>query len=160
MKLKFDKNGSLVAEDKMKSKETPDTFQAQQKILGGLDKLKIGSGKNAIPIGESVLGGASSVLISEVIDGVMPTNLKGGIASSVIRLVAGIFIMNIAKPIIGQGSADIGKAFITFDSLRDVIPVDQWIRGVTSTFRAGQPQAPVGAYGMTHNDELDAWLHA
>lgn len=160
MKLKFDSKGSLVSDDKKTTTETPDTFEAQQKLLGGLDKLKIGTGKNAIPIGESLLGGTSATLISEVIDGVMPHNLSQGIAGSIIRLVSGIFLLNVAKPLIGQGSADIGKAFITYDSMRGIIPLDQWIRGLTGTFSAGQPPVPTGAYSMTHNDELNAWLHA
>ena len=157
MKLKFDENGKLTSEEKTNNQ---DTFEANQRLLSGLDKLKIGSGKNAIPIGESLLGGSASILVSEVIDGVVPSNLGGGLGP-VIRLVAGIFIMNMAKPILGQGSTDIGKAFITFDAVRDILPVDNFISGLTGGLRmnAGNPPVPVSAYSGTNPQaELNAWL--
>ena len=158
MKLKFDENGKLTSEEKTNNQ---DTFEANQRLLSGLDKLKIGSGKNAIPIGESLLGGSASILVSEVIDGVVPSNLGGGLAGPVIRLVGGIFVMNLMKGILGQGSTDIGKAFITFDAVRDILPVDNFISGITGGLRmnAGNPPVPVSAYSGTNPQaELNAWL--
>ena len=38
MKLMFDENGKLVSESS--TKDTPENFQANQKILGGVDRLK------------------------------------------------------------------------------------------------------------------------
>tara|TARA_R110000744_G_scaffold94879_1_gene183461 strand:- start:232 stop:717 length:486 start_codon:yes stop_codon:yes gene_type:complete len=159
MKLQFDDNGTLVSE-KPKTKSSNDSFQAEQG-LGGLNKLKIGSGKNSIPLGESLLGGGASILTSELIDGIVPSNLGGGYAGPIIRLVAGIFVLNMMKPIIGQGSSDIGKAFITFDSIRDLIPVDNFISGITGNLKmnAGNPPVPVSAYaGSNPQAELNAWL--
>jgi hypothetical protein len=157
MKLQFDDNGTLVSE---KPKSKNESFQAEQG-LSGLTKFKIGSGKNSIPLGESLLGGGASILTSEIIRGLVPSNLAGGFAGPVVQLIAGILAMNMLKPVIGQGSADIGKAFITFDAVRDIIPVDNFISGITGNLKmnAGNPPVPVSAYaGSNPQAELNAWL--
>ena len=165
MKLKFDNNGNLISEKS--SKDTSGNFQAEQKILGGVDKLKIGTGKNAIPIGESLLGGSSATIVSEIISGIIPSGMGGGLAQPIIRLVGSIFILNLMKGVIGQGSADIGKAFVTFDAVRDLLPIDQFICGIAGPLRMGNsfgaenPPVPASAYSGTNPQaDLNAWLSA
>ena len=165
MKLMLDNDGNLVTEKS--SKDSSGNFQAEQRILGGVDKLKIGTGKNAIPIGESILGGTGATIVSEIISGVIPANLGGGIAEPIIRLVGSIFVLNLMKPILGQGSTDIGKAFVTFDAVRDLLPIDQFISGIAGPLRMGNsfgaenPPVPASAYSGTNPQaDLNAWLSA
>ena len=165
MKLVFDENGKLVSEKS--SEDTSGNFQAEQKILGGVDRLKIGTGKNAIPIGESILGGTGATIVSEIISGVIPQNLGGGIVEPIVRLVGSIFVLNLMKPILGQGSTDIGKAFVTFDAVRDLLPIDQFISGIASPLRMGNsfgaenPPVPASAYSGTNPQaDLNVWLNS
>jgi len=71
------------------------------------------------------------------------------------------------KPIIGQGSTDIGKAFVTFDSVRDLLPIDQFISGIASPLRMGNsfgaenPPVPASAYsGSNPQADLNVWLNS
>ena len=89
-----------------------------------------------LPIGSAIIGGASAVIVSEVIDGFvqdpMTRNLvKGGVAVVGFRTLKGF---------LGQASANIFVGLIVFSIAREILPIDDWIariRGFIPTDQLG-----------------------
>ena len=166
MKLMFDKDGNLT--EKISSEnDSSVNFQAEQtKLLKGVTNLKVGSGKNSIPLGESVLGGAGATIVSEIIQGIIPSNLTG-MPSTIIRLIGSIFALNLMTPILGQASTSAGKLFVTYEAVRDLLPIDSLIGNLGGSLKMGNsfgaenPPVPASAVSGTNPQaELDAWQNS
>lgn len=78
-----------------------------------------------LPVGEALLGGAGAVLFSEVVGGFLPT--QPGIMSAVVKGAGAWAAQRFVKGPIGQTAA----LFLTFDAILELLPVDQWVRGLT-----------------------------
>jgi hypothetical protein len=151
MKVKFDTdNGTLKPTFDADSSEN---FEAEQKLLGGLDKLKVGQ----IPVGESLIGGTIAGVISSVIGGAVG-NMGGGIIAPILKIVGGVFIANSLRGFIGTGSTSVAKYFLVYDGIRDIIPLDNLISQIIPRFNAGQPKTPAEFITATNpNPTLNEW---
>jgi hypothetical protein len=155
MKVKFDTdNGTLKP---VFDNDSSEVFDAEQKLLGGIDKLKVGN----IPIGESLIGGTVAGIISSIVSGAVSGsvgNMGGGLIAPIIKLVGGVFVANSLRGFIGTGGTSTAKLFLTYDALRDVLPLDSIIAGVIPKFSAGQPATPTEFVTATNpNPTLNEW---
>ena len=105
---------------------------AQRGLLSGFGGLRFGN----IPVGDALLGGASATLVSELITGFVGSGVMGAL----VKLVAGNMLAGAFSGVMGRGATDSARLFITYDAIRDLIPIDTW----TSQIFSGVTN-PVGA---------------
>ena len=152
MKLSFDPE--TLAPQIEQSEETVDL--AQKGLFAGLGSAKI----MGAPIGDALLGGASATLVSEVIDGF----LGGGVMGAMAKLVVGNMVAGMFSGVLGRPATDAAKLFISYDAIRDLIPVDTWTRqlvgGIGGTAGVAQSQPPVNVPYTGNGSVLaiDEWL--
>ncbi len=90
---------------------------------GGIASMEIAG----IPIGEAAIGGIAALVVTELVSGfmanqtAMPKWLGKGLAAWALVSFGGRFLPG--------DSAKIGAAFIAFDALRDLVPIDKQIAG-------------------------------
>jgi hypothetical protein len=152
LKLTFDKD-TLAPQ----IEETPETLDmAQRGFFSGLGGAKI----MGAPIGDALLGGASATLVTEVIDGFV----GGGVMGALAKLVVGNMAAGMFSGVLGKNATDSARLFITYDAIRDLLPVDQWTRqivgGVGTATGVGQSQPPVNVPYTGNGSVLaiDEWL--
>jgi len=148
MKLTFDPDTlEPQIEDK---KETLD--MAQRGFFSGLGGAKIGD----IPVGDALLGGASATLVTEVVDGFV----GGGVMGAMVKLVVGNLAAGMFSGVLGRNATDSARLFITYDAIRDLIPVDQWTRQLVGGVGIAQSQPPVQVPYTGNGSVLaiDEWL--
>ncbi len=151
MKVKFDTDDGTL--NPIFDNDSSEVFDAEQRLLGGLDKLKVGQ----IPVGESLVGGTIAGVSSSIVSGAVG-NTGGGLVAPLLKLVGGIFIANAMRGVAGQGSTSVAKYFLTYDAIRDIIPLDNLISGLIPRFSAVQPQTPAQFVTATNpNPTLNDW---
>jgi hypothetical protein len=154
MKMTFDENLSPVFDDVPGNAEPDSLALAQRGILSGFGGMKFG----AIPVGDALLGGASATLVSELISGFVGTGVMG----AMVKLVAGNMLAGAFSGMLGRGATDSARLFITYDAIRDLLPLDQWVGqlmgGVTGGITQSQPTAQVPYTGNGSVVAIDSWL--
>jgi len=150
--------------------DTPDeTLElAQRGVLSGFGGMKFGG----IPVGDALLGGASATLVTEVITGFTGPGIMGAL----IKLVAGNMLAGMFSGVMGRGATDSARLFITYDAIRDIVPIDTWtsqiLGGVTGAVGGGngngngnavsaaQSSANVPYTGNGTVTAIDSWLRS
>jgi hypothetical protein len=156
MKMTFDENLTPVFDGVKDEAETLEL--AQRGVLSGFGGMRFGQ----IPIGDALLGGASATLVSELISGFVGQGVMGAL----IKLVAGNMLAGAFSGIMGRGATDSARLFITYDAVRDLVPIDVWVSqllgGVTGQAGAGvnqaQPTVDVPYTGNGSVIAIDSWL--
>ena len=151
MKMTFDENLAPVFE----GVDSDQTLEMSQRgVLSGLGGMRFGQ----IPVGDALLGGASATLVSELIAGFAGQGVMGAL----VKLVAGNMLAGAFSGIMGRGATDSARLFITYDAMRDLIPLDNWVTqlmsGVTGTVKQAQPVADVPYTGNGSVVAIDQWL--
>jgi hypothetical protein len=152
MKLSFDPETLAPQIDA----EEPTVDMAQRGFFSGLGGAKIAD----IPVGDALLGGASATLVTEVVDGF----IGGGVMGAMVKLVVGNMAAGLFSGVLGRNATDSARLFITYDAIRDLIPVDQWTRqlvgGVGGAAGVAQSQPPVNVPYTGNGSVLaiDEWL--
>jgi hypothetical protein len=101
--------------------KTAEAALEESGALGGITNLKIWD----IPIGKAVAGGAIAILASELVDGFMAKYSKT--IKGVSKLVlAGVTIKWLSKPL-SKEMAGVVALLLTFDAIRDLTPIDEWM---------------------------------
>lgn len=80
-----------------------------------------------IPLGEAALGGGSALLVSELTDGVLVPRIP----QAPVALVKGAeaYVMSRwGHRVIGAGGARVATLFLTYDAVRSLIPLDDWVK--------------------------------
>jgi len=153
MKLSFDPETLAPQID---SSETETVDMSQKGLFAGLGSAKI----MGAPIGDALLGGASATLVTEVIDGFV----GGGVMGAIAKLVVGNMVAGMFSGVLGRPATDAARLFISYDAIRDLIPVDQWTRqlvgGVGGAAGVAQSQPPVNVPYTGNGSVLaiDEWL--
>ena len=152
MKMTFDENLTPVFDGVKDADET--VGLAQRGVLSGFGGLKFGD----IPVGDALLGGASATLVSELITGFV----GGGVMGALVKLVAGNMLAGAFSGVMGRGATDSARLFISYDAIRDLVPIDQWVgqlmSGVTGGVAQSQPTANVPYTGNGSVIAIDSWL--
>jgi hypothetical protein len=155
MKLTFDPE--TLAPQIEDQEETPTLGMAQRGFFSGLGGARIGD----IPVGDALLGGASATLVTEVVDGFV----GGGVMGALVKLVVGNMAAGMFSGILGKNATDSARLFITYDAMRDLVPVDSWTRqlvgGVTQAQGGVSPHTPPVQVPYTGNGSvlaIDEWL--
>jgi hypothetical protein len=158
MKMTFDENLSPVFEgaDDSGDKSAGSSLElAQRGLFGGFGGMRFGG----IPVGEALVGGASATLVSELISGTIGTGVMGAL----VKLVAGNMLAGVFSGVMGKGATDSAQLFLTYDAIRDLVPIDQWVSqllgGVTGG--VGQSQGVTAQVPYTGNGNvvaIDEWL--
>jgi hypothetical protein len=158
MKMTFDENLQPVF-DAGKDGKDADTLELSQRgVLSGFGGLRFGD----IPVGDALLGGASATLVSELISGVVGSGVMGALA----KLVVGNMIAGAFSGVVGRGATDSARLFITYDAVRDLIPLDTWISqllgGVTGAVGVPQTQAAASVPNTGNGSviAIDSWLQS
>jgi len=155
MRMTFDENLSPVFEDDKRDSDDSVAL-AQRGFLSGFGGVRFGD----VPVGDALLGGASATLVSEVISGF----IGQGVMGALVKLVAGNMLAGAFSGILGRGATDSARLFITYDAIRDLIPLDQWVSqimgGVTGAagVAQAQPTADVPYTGNGSVVAIDSWL--
>jgi hypothetical protein len=154
MKLSFDPE---TLAPKIEETEDSTVDMAQRGFFSGLGGAKIGD----IPVGDALLGGASATLVTEVVDGFV----GGGVMGAMVKLVVGNLAAGMFSGVLGRNATDSARLFITYDAIRDLIPVDQWTRQLVGGVGIGgsgvdQSQPPVNVPYTGNGSVLaiDEWL--
>ena len=95
---------------------------SQRSLLSGFGGLRFGD----LPVGDALIGGASATLVSELIGGFIGT----GIVGALVKLVAGNMLAGAFSGVLGRGATDSARLFITYDAIRDLLPLDVWVNNL------------------------------
>ena len=159
MKLTFDPDTlTPIFNDAPASTENLDL--AQRGIMSGFGGVKFGN----IPVGDALLGGASATLVTEVISGLVGT----GITGALVKLVAGNMLAGMFSGVMGRGATDSARLFITYDAIRDLIPIDTWTSQLMGGVMGGGNGNGNGAVNAAQNLNtgngsviaIDHWLNS
>jgi hypothetical protein len=131
---------------------------SQRGILSGFGGMRFGN----IPVGDALLGGASATLVSELITGFVGSGVMGAL----VKLVAGNMLAGAFSGVMGRGATDSARLFITYDAIRDLIPIDTWtaqiFSGVRNTVNTGQDSQGTPTTGVNTGNgsviAIDQWL--
>ena len=160
MKMTFDENLQPVFDGVKDEGQPADAVAlAQRGIMSGFGNLRFGD----IPVGDALIGGASATLVSELVTGFV----GGGVMGALVKLVAGNMLAGAFSGILGRGATDSARLFISYDAIRDLVPIDKWVEqmlgGVRGGVRGGvgplaQPTAEVPYTGNGNIVAIDSWL--
>lgn len=154
MKIAFDDNLNPIVDNQ----EGVDSLElAQRGILSGFGGLRFGQ----IPVGDALLGGASATLVSELISGFVGQGVMG----AMVKLIAGNMLAGAFSGVMGRGATDSARLFITYDAIRDILPLDVWVNqllgGARGAVGQSQGQPNVAQVPYTGNGAviaIDEWL--
>jgi len=105
-----------------------------ESAVAGITDFKI----MAAPIGQAIVGGFSSVFVSELVDGFLVS--QGVMVTGLVKIGAAVATLRWGKRILGKTGAMAAALLLTYDGARDILPIDQWatrgadaITGVVTT---------------------------
>ena len=123
-----------------------------------------------IPLGDAVVGGGLALILSDLVTAVLnPTSL--GVPAGATQLVLAWLVANYGKKWLGQSTANLSAAFLAFEGIRDIIPIDTWLTKALSRIKGFIPSANTSQdhppAPQQHDDspsatsaEITAWLNA
>jgi hypothetical protein len=100
--------------------------QVAEMADAGIAKMEIMD----LPLGQVLIGGSVAVLASELVDGFLASQkayVRGG-AKLVVAWVANKYLKKVK--FIGADGAKAVALLLTFDAVRDIIPIDSWMQSI------------------------------
>lgn len=88
--------------------------------LGGILDIEVWD----IPVGQAVVGGFVSVLVSELIDGFLAK--QGDMVIGIVKLAAAGAAIRWGKPLLGSAGSKAVGILLAYDGIRHILPIDQW----------------------------------
>ncbi len=122
-------DGQLKKADLISAEEkaTLEQAGAGAGILAPITELEI----FGIPLGEAAVGGGLALFASEIIDAFITAPAEGVPMTRVlVKGVLGFAMVNFLSGPLGAGAAKTAALFLGFSLLRDLLPIDQWVRGL------------------------------
>jgi len=116
------------------SEGEPKAELAQVGVLEGIDKFEIAG----IKVGAGLIGGTTALLTTSVVDGFVT---QSGFTAALIKLIAAGGLVQFGSGILGKTATTYASAFIAFDVVRTLIPLDQWIQDLMGAFSGEQKAA-------------------
>jgi hypothetical protein len=164
-KITFDPETLAPVVEQGNEESDPKLELHQRGILSNFGGLRFGN----IPVGDALIGGTAASLVSELTDAFTPKD--NTIVSALIKIVGGNLLAGAFSGILGNNATSAARLLVTYDGLRDIIPLDGWIREILDPIKkavpvkpngvVGQSQPPVNvAYGPGQRDvmSLDNWM--
>lgn len=94
--------------------------------LAGISKFDIAG----IPVGTALVGGFGAVFVTELVDGFMAT--QSATTRGMVKLGSAVVIGKYGKKFLGDGVSKAIGLLITFDALRDIVPLDTYAQQLAS----------------------------
>jgi hypothetical protein len=158
-KITFDPNTLAPIVEQGEEESDPKMELHQRGILSNFGGLRFGN----IPVGDALIGGSAASLVSELTDAFTPGD--NTVVSALIKIVAGNLLAGAFSGILGNNATSAARLLVTYDGIRDLIPLDSWIREILDPIKknanVGQSQPPVNVpYGPGQRDvmSLDNWM--
>ena len=132
--IKFDDDLNPIVETD--EDEVQSVSMEQRGLLAGVDKISFGG----LKIGSALVGGTTATILSDVVSGVVPQgdNIIGGVA----KLATASFLVPALKGFLGDDAVRASQLFLTYDVVREILPLDNLVRGVTGVFGGRQLSFP------------------
>lgn len=80
-----------------------------------------------IPLGEAVLGGGSALIVSELTDAIITPRLPN-VPVAALKAGEAFVVSRWGHRVVGAGGARIATLFLTYEAIRALIPLDDWIK--------------------------------
>lgn len=85
-----------------------------------------------IPLGEAALGGGSALLLSELTDGLVAPHLPQ-VPVAAIKGAEAFVMHRYGHKAIGAGGARVATLFLTYDAVRSLVPLEDWVKKLVET---------------------------
>ncbi len=108
--------------------------------LAGITDFKVWD----IPVGQAIVGGGVAVFATELLDGFLST--QPSMMRGVIKLVGAGVVVKWGSGLLGSTGAKAAALLIAFDGIRDLVPIDTWMKGA-----AGKVSGIVTNKGLAQN---------
>lgn len=120
-------DGQLKKAELLSPEEKATMQQAGAGILAPITELEI----FGIPLGEAAVGGGLALFATEIIDAFITAPAEGiPMTRVLVKGVLGFAMVNFLSGPLGAGAAKTAALFLGFSLLRDLLPIDQWVRGL------------------------------
>ena len=102
--------------------------KVEQKQLRGILEVEI----MGMPLGKAFIGGGIALFVSELIDGMVVPRFEEMIgktwAPALIKGFGAFAVKQWGAGLIGKEAADIACIFLTWEAVRSIIPIDEWLK--------------------------------
>ncbi|KKM85450.1 hypothetical protein LCGC14_1288900 [marine sediment metagenome] len=121
------------------------TMEQAAGILAPITQLEV----FGMPLGEAAIGGGLALFTTELIDAFI-TKPPDGVPFTrvLVKGVAAFAMVNFLSGPLGSGAAKTAALFLGFSLLRDLLPIDDWIKNVVTGIKA-EPEGSGGALTAT-----------
>ena len=90
-----------------------------------------------IPFGEGVIGFGSALVISELTDGLITPKLPSNVPVVAIKVGEAYAMSRWGHKVIGGGGARMATVVLSYDALRTIVPIDDWIKNAIAKITGG-----------------------
>jgi len=105
-----------------------ETARLEQNVVAGITKFDVAG----FPLGQVVVGGASAIFVTELVDGFMAKMGQGTTVNGLVKIGAAVGVIRYGKKLLGKEGAFAAALLIGFDAVRDLVPLDTMIQSLTS----------------------------
>jgi len=140
-------DGQLKKAELLSSGEKANMEQAMAGILAPITQIEV----FGMPLGEAAIGGGLALFTTELIDAFITKPPEGVPFTRVlVKGVAAFAMVNFLSGPLGGGAAKTAALFLGFSLLRDLLPIDDWIRNIVTGIKA-EPEPSNNSTGSTEN---------
>lgn len=112
--------------ERLPVKAEPPAAEMEQGPLAGIAKMEVWG----IPLGKALIGGGIAIFATELIDGFMAAQAPQ--MRGIVKLVGAGASQMLGKRWIGAPTASAIALLLAFDGIRDLLPMDEFIHGITT----------------------------
>jgi len=116
----------------------------QAGALEGISRMKVWD----IPLGQALVGGFTSVVVSELVDGFLAT--QSNTIKGVVKLVAAGVAIKWGGRLLGKTGAGALAILLAYDGIRQLLPIDEWAGRVSGAVVSRTGGGLAGKAGMTN----------
>lgn len=142
-------DGQLKKADLLSSGEKAEMEQAMAGILAPITQIEV----FGMPLGEAAIGGGLALFTTELIDAFI-TKPPDGVPFTrvLVKGVAAFAMVNFLSGPLGGGAAKTAALFLGFSLIRDLLPIDDWIRNIVKGIKAEpEPETSSSSSGSTES---------
>lgn len=103
-----------------------------------------------IPLGEAVLGGGSALIVAELTDAIVTPRLPN-VPVAAVKGAEAFIMSRWGHRVFGAGGARIATMFLTYEAVRALIPIDDWVKQLIARITGGGGGNEIATATETHN---------